>query len=71
MLKSSPEQEENLLFDLSNYFGEMVEQTSVKGSLTYSIESTRADLTSTKSNTYQPLHSDGNFKPNPPKIIAL
>lgn len=71
VLKASPEQEGNLLFELSKYFGEMVEQTPVKGSVTYPIESTRANLTSTKSNTYQPLHSDGNFKPNPPKIIAL
>ncbi len=71
VLKSNPNQEEQLLYDLSRYFGDMVQQTPAKGSFTYSIESSRANLTSTKSNTYQPLHSDGNFKPNPPKIIAL
>jgi alpha-ketoglutarate-dependent taurine dioxygenase len=71
ILKSDLKKSESLLFDISNYFGSMVEQTPVKGSTTYSIESTRANLTSTKSNTYQPLHSDGNFKPTPPKIIAL
>jgi alpha-ketoglutarate-dependent taurine dioxygenase len=71
ILKTIPEQVDNLLFDLSKYFGDMVEQTPAKGSVTYSIESSRVNSTSTKSNTYQPLHSDGNFKPNPPKVIAL
>lgn len=62
---------EALLENLVSVFGEMIEQTPVKGSIVYKIESTRSNATSTKNNTYQPLHSDGNFKPNPPKVIAL
>jgi alpha-ketoglutarate-dependent taurine dioxygenase len=60
-----------ILEDLVSIFGEMIEQTPVKGSTIYSIESSRTNSTSTKNNNYQPPHSDGNFKPNPPKIIAL
>jgi alpha-ketoglutarate-dependent taurine dioxygenase len=71
ILKTLPTSQESLLFDLSKYFGNMIEQTPVQGSFTYAIESNQTNKTSTKSNTYQPLHSDGNFKLNPPKIIAL
>lgn len=63
--------EELLLEQLTTIFGNMLEQTPVKGSTVYAIESTRSNTTSTKNNTYQPLHSDRNFKPNPPKVIAL
>ncbi|NJL97111.1 TauD/TfdA family dioxygenase [Candidatus Gracilibacteria bacterium] len=61
----------NILSELSKIFGKMIEQTPAKDSIVYNIESSRSNKTSTKNNTYQPLHSDGNFKPNPPKIIAL